>query len=194
MTANPVGIIGTLVAASFMLLLFSNKAYAAPIFYPVNGHYYEAVLGAYTWTDASTNAQNSAYLGVNGYLATLTSAEENDWVWNNVLSGPHPHYRYYWLGGYQSPTDQGPANGWQWVTGEPWAWTNWNTAEPNDYLGHAEDYLQFQEDAKWNDTTVNNMLYNNGYIIEYAVPEPASISLAGLGLFGLAVFKRKRKK
>ena len=45
------------------------------------GHRYQYVPGAFTWNEAEANA---ASLG--GHLVTLTSAEENHWLWTQFLS------------------------------------------------------------------------------------------------------------
>ncbi len=37
-----------------------------------------------------------------------------------------------WYGGFQPPGVTPPNSGWEWVTGEPWDYTNWAPGEPND--------------------------------------------------------------
>jgi hypothetical protein len=32
-----------------------------------------------------------------------------------------------WIGGYQDSNASEPEGGWNWVTGEPWIYTNWQT-------------------------------------------------------------------
>ena len=45
-----------------------------------NGHYYKFVSTSLTWTDAKAAAAASTFNGLTGYLATITSAEENAFI------------------------------------------------------------------------------------------------------------------
>jgi hypothetical protein len=127
-----------------------------------NGHWYLVVLGNYTWQQASDYANS-----VGGHLATLTSAEENNWVslYTTDEDGIHPL-----VGGYQdlsSPDYAEPDGGWKWVTGEEWVFINWSAGEPSN-SGGAEHWLQLYStnpDHGWNDQTAT-LRYN--FIIEWS--------------------------
>jgi len=95
--------------------------------------------GIISWEDA-----NTAAAAAGGYLATITSAAENSFVFSLVNHAAFWHgYSGPWLGGYQSPaTTEANAN-WRWVTSEAWIYTNWQAGQPNDSGGKAEDKLQF---------------------------------------------------
>jgi len=139
-------------------------------YYSVNGHYYNAVSvpEGITWTDAKTAAESSTYLGMSGHLATITSQGENDFIYNNLgmtLSD-------YLLGAYQPEGSQEPDGGWQWVTGEPWNYTNWNSGEPNDN-GGSEDALQFDYSDTWNDCP--HYYTVGGYVVEYEPTNSTSV-------------------
>ena len=46
-----------------------------------NGNYYEVVqLGSATWTSARSQALSRSHLGLSGYLASITSAEEMSFI------------------------------------------------------------------------------------------------------------------
>lgn len=116
---------------------------------PDNGHSYEAIVSTegLDWADARADAESRSVGGVQGHLATITSAGEDLWfqeAFAQVLSaGP-------WLGGFQPDGSGEPADNWQWVTGEPFDYTNWGDGEPNDADG--EDCLQYLPDPpSWND-------------------------------------------
>ncbi len=129
-----------------------------------NGHWYESVdCGVCNWHEASTLAAGMVWLGYQGHLATITTPEENAWIWTNVGTVS------FWIGGYQLNDDDGPAGNWAWVTGEPWEWTNWGPDEPNDYLGQ-EDYIEFMqyEEGLWNDEYWNYPgVEDPGFIVEF---------------------------
>jgi hypothetical protein len=184
------------------LLILSTLAttlQAVPIQWSVgegsNGHFYEAISVGQPidWTQA-----RDAAVSAGGYLCTITSPEENTFVFNLVKDLPEmwtfPNGDMGpWLGGYQdrsAPDYSEPAGGWRWVTGddEPFVYTNWSAANPSNMLD-AEDWLHFygtQYQGQWNDTG-----YPGDYVVSYiveVVPEPTTLLLLGLG--GLMLRKR----
>jgi len=162
-----------------------------------NGHFYEVVLvpEGITWENADI-----ATINAGGYLATITSAEENDFVHNLAISNPafwiESGRTGPWLGGFQLDGSPEPRGGWQWVTGEPFSYTNWTIHEPDNGTGGTENRLHFWDGRTplnyaptWND---RNSGYGNephAYVLE-VVPEPSTLLLLGLG--GLALRKKRR--
>lgn len=159
-----------------------------------NGHVYQVVTHStpLTWDEAKLEAES-----MGGHLATITSAEENAFAWSLVDDDP----RYVaanelgwwgvWIGGSQPPGSPEPAGNWQWVTGEPFAFDDWGAGQPDNHLHSpaGESRLCFSSDAKWNDFPANAAMQY--YLVEYEVPEPASLTLLALG--GLALLRRKRR-
>ena len=166
----------------------SSGAIAAPVQWPGNGQYYEAVCveGGITWGEARMAAQAAG-----GYLATPTSEAENEFVFSLVDAsefwdeGSTGWSRGPWLGGFQNhnSTDYAePAGGWEWVTqswvpgdaGEPFTYANFEPDQPNDITGD-QDHLHFATDpspnraSTWNDANANILM--PGYVIEWP-PEP----------------------
>jgi hypothetical protein len=141
-------------------------AQSGPILNPINGHYYEAVpaSGGISWNNARIAVAGRTYRGLQGYLATLTSASENAFVVENF---PTAVLRSYWLGGFQPPGSTEPAGGWTWLTGETWAYTDWNTGEPNNQ--GQEDALALDNSTHWNDGPVD--FPYGGFMVEYSAPD-----------------------
>ena len=146
-----------------------------------NGHYYETVHvpAGINWLNAKAAAGSRTYMGRSGHLATITSAGENSFIFDNLLAADkNPQSRRYWLGGFQSPF---PGGDWQWITGEAWSYTNWWVTEPS---GDGDALEIFSSSAgvghgRWNDlpATFEIEMYNAGYIVEY--PEPSESQPTG---------------
>jgi hypothetical protein len=156
-----------------------------------NGHDYAIVeFPNETWESASMDITTT----LPGYhLATITSQSEQDFIYQFFLDTTGGGWDW-WLGGFQ-PVDPeiDPAEGWEWVTGEPWIYTNWSGGEPND-AGGIEDYLAMESWGAWNDCcTIGPGRVGGGYIAERTViPLPPAVWLFGSGLLGLVGVARKK--
>lgn len=117
-----------------------------------NGHTYRVVAKSnlISWDSANTEAQAAG-----GYLATITSAAENAFVfsliddpayWTQSANDHGP-----WIGGYQSSGSSGSTNGWTWViaTGtsapETFSYTNWESGEPNNLAAVVNGVTNIQD-------------------------------------------------
>jgi hypothetical protein len=195
------------------ILACATVSSADPVLWTANGHYYAAIyVGSIDWLHADSAATGSSYLGMTGYLATITSADEQNFIWSfmqpeevkppvdpGFLSPlPSPLVGNYWLGGYQAPGSAEPGGGWAWVTGEPWTYANWCEEEPNN-AGNCEDRLEFYSysNGVWNDNRID--CPREGYIVEYSpssppVPEASAVALAlSGGLFGACLTRIRRR-
>lgn len=146
------------------------------------------------WDDADAAVQDG------WYLATITSAEEQTFIQDVVLSGVSGEV---WLGGSQDMDATEFDEGWSWNTGEDfYAYTNWADGEPNDWPDGIEDGYENHNAVwsrygwAWNDEHEGANI--RGYLAEtHSVPEPATLSMLGLGMLslgGLAGFRRRKNR
>jgi hypothetical protein len=137
------------------------------------GHRYQRFDIDLTWTEAKAYCEN-----IGGYLAIVTDDDEQFVVQNLIEQGTK---NAYWLGGYR----EGRA-GWQWLTADNWAYTNWAEGEPN--TGQDDDnYLQILRAShptvtaefyfgKWNNANNENYYGSRikdlpGFVAEFGVSQ-----------------------
>jgi hypothetical protein len=156
-----------------------------------SGHYYEYVQRSqgYTWSQSKAEAQTRSLYGLQGYLATITSQVENDFIASKLASdgwvgGSDDFNQINSAVGYTLYANQSAAEGnWYWITGPdagtlistgntpntvvaPNGFMNWAAGEPNNY-GGGEYYIQLYSSnaGKWNDLPASSSL--SGYVVEY---------------------------
>lgn len=173
---------------------------------PRNKHFYEYVDSpGITWTAAKAAAETRPlYYELQGYLATLTAADEAQLAGAQALGAG-------WIGGSDAATE----GEWKWVTGPEglanggtgtifWNgaangstpnFENWNDYEPNDFSGANPDITSGDENyahittpgmiggikGSWNDlpntgdTNPSSAYYPQGYIVEYGGMIPGDV-------------------
>ncbi|MBU5211840.1 S-layer homology domain-containing protein [Heyndrickxia oleronia] len=164
--------------------------------YSENGHFYEYINknATITWFNAKKEAEEKNYFGRKGYLVTITSENENNFVKDKTLG-------LGWIGAKDiernpennpDPSATYPKNtgDWRWVTGPEGLeeggglqfytgyaqsgskvkYANWAAGEPNDYNGSGEYVAHIfgpgTDSGRWNDYSPNNAGVK-GYVIEY---------------------------
>lgn len=115
-----------------------------------NGHTYQVFEVPMTWSEAKSYCEN-----VGGYLATITSSGEQNFISGLIKSASHQNL---WIG----LSDDAKEGEWKWVTGEKFNFSNWCVGEPNNWI-NAENYVglvsrdtRFNSKAdlgQWNDFT-----------------------------------------
>ncbi len=185
------------VAAIALMISATVPATATPIQWTEamggNGHWYEFVDFSedLTWYEAEIECVSQG-----GYLATITSQEESEFISNLVLPNT-TEAEFSWIGGWQDHGDPGysePGGGWQWTTNEIWSFTNWRSPDPNN-VSPGEDHLSIYSwdgahayHGKWADLPWDRANVQ-GFICE--IPEPGTLSLLLFG--GLALFAGGRR-
>src|ERR1051325_274704 len=149
-----------------------------------NGHWYEPIglTDAITWVAAS-----NAAVAAGGYLATLASPAENDFVFSLIRDQDafwfHGTTTGPWIGAYQPAGSSEPSGGWTWVTGEPFTFTAWSPGEPNGGVG--ENYAIFwhpgSRAATWNDFAEMPApsCCISSYVIEYDTNPSLAVVVSG---------------
>lgn len=127
------------------------------------GHTYARYDIELTWQLARTFCETAG-----GHLMTETSDLEKVILTKLMEDAP---YGNYWLGA----SDDNWEGDWEWVTGEPFEWTDWESGQPdndasNDVTG--EDYLEAWHGGSWNDIYSEDDT-GRGFILEL---EPTSAS------------------
>jgi hypothetical protein len=158
------------VVAAILMIGITHTSLGEKVQWSGNGHWYEAIAEpGLTWQGAKAAAESRG-----GYLATITSADENNFVYNLIATNvPMSSGWGPWLGGYQPAGSSEPAGGWRWVTEEPWSYANWSPGQPDNatsFCGYPEDYLHYYyNSSKWNDfqNDPNPCVTVPGYVVEY---------------------------
>lgn len=125
-----------------------------------NGHEYKYIDVLTTWEDA-----RKACIAFGGHLATITSAEEADFIQSEF--GSVSRSGGGWIGAYSDGAFGGDKDDWCWVTGEEWSYANWEDGEPNN-SGGSEWFAALRASMLWNDLdNVDSGHNHRGYICEY---------------------------
>jgi hypothetical protein len=201
------------IVAALLLLSAPALASAAPFYWAANGHWYDYIddstvdpdylerPGDFTWTAARADSATRTYNGLQGYMVTITSKAEEDFLYSIPLLREKILYTDPWIGAFRT-AGSNPVTGWQWVTGEAFSYSNWRAGEPNNTApAESELYVHYlstgvggsSEVSGWNDHP-DAIRAPRGYLIEYSAPEPATLALLGLGLAGAAFARRRRRR
>jgi Bacterial Ig-like domain (group 3)/MBG domain (YGX type)/Lectin C-type domain len=166
-----------------------------------NGHFYTSSttlgLANATYTSARSAAKLQTYQGQPGYLVTLTTSGENDFITNNIINAIS-----IWIGA----TDEVTEGQWRWdgsggspeanlrffdqtgslngsalcgrtgginYTADGLNYSRWASGEPNDYCNAGEDYAVTNwggtgaSGGTWNDCGNDGCSANRAYVIEF---------------------------
>ena len=150
------------------------------------------------WEDARTISES-----LGGHLVTISSPEENDFVWtavyNNGLNPGGTNNYQAWIGFFQNMDSElynEPDGGWEWVTGEESEYENWAIGLPSNfadgYYAHITDggNTDCSENplcGVWDDAGYTANLTTAFYVVEFentlncSSPETISITFLSSG-------------
>ena len=117
-----------------------------------NGHTYSLYDMGLTWNAAKLYCES-----LGGYLATITSQEEQDFIETLTENAAR---NYYWLGG----TDEETEGIWKWITGETFTYNKWSKGNPNNGQPEGENYTAILAANKWQSKNEWNDFSDNGSI------------------------------
>ena len=149
-----------------------TKTNAVP--YWGNGHYYVMSDLNYKWWNAGDTSRNTILNGLNGYLATVTSYGENDFIYNHSNNKEQINKNVF-LGGTDENNGYSSEGNWKWSDGPEYdekistwydtkgGYSAWHSGEPNN--SHNEDFLMMWRDhGTWNDADPDPV---GGFITEW---------------------------
>lgn len=176
-----------------LALFLAGLAFAGPVQWTSavggNDHWYDLTPELGSFAQLTSWAASSTYLGMPGYLVSIHSAAENQFLvetFGDVCC--------FTIGF----TDEIQEGVWRWVSGEPTTYTNWRPGEPNN--SNNEDYAIFNwrhasdppgvPGGFWNDVPGGGGVG----IVEYGptVPEPTTPLLVAVGLAIVGTLSRRR--
>ena len=173
-----------------------------------NGHYYKIVNDdEISFADAITAAEGSTYNGLSGYLVSITSEAENNFLNAKVNQNA-------WIGGSDKASLTSNSHSvtegtWEWISGPDngktffcqvaisgkanaadsdctvatgYSYNNWRNAEPNDHSSNTtgeEDCAHMRSDGEWNDFPCDTTDVDY-YIIEYGGTAGETATTSGL--------------
>ena len=129
------------------------------IYNSANNHYYHFVIDpSITPTDAAIAASALVYKGKTGYLAAISSQQENNFLSSNMLPGQ------FFIFGASDASSEGT---WKFMQGpkqnQVLNYLGWHVSEPGG--GTGENYVFINWDGTWAD--IPNIPYAGGYVVEF---------------------------
>jgi len=137
---------------------------------PTNGHFYRPISTGANFANAITLSSQQTFKGQTGYLVTITSADEDNFIFNNV---PQSNI---WFAADDRVTEgrwvisAGPEIGTLLRIGnggginQQGVYNNWAPGEPNNWGGNEDAAVTKWNGSQWNDLSTANV---NPYVVEF---------------------------
>ncbi len=166
-----------------------------------NGHYYKLFDNSLSWSEAKTFCES-----LNGYLATVTSTDEMNFI-KELLDNSSKNC--YWIGLKRESV----SSPWEWITGEKYNYTNWAANEPNNDHMKEELYVHMfgktytggkgiKYAGQWNDAADNGADYassfyhidNFGFVCEWGDVTEISETVEPVQMNNAVITREKSEK
>lgn len=150
-----------------------------------NGHDYYTSTASYRWEDAKVIA-----ITLGGHLASITSQEEHDFIFQNGVSDPsieeNNRTQGYWIG----LNDEAVEGTFVWSINEPVTFTNWEEGQPDNNaskinMDRDADHVEMLPfNGKWDDFDYFDS-WPLKFVLEFEPCVPATLTQTSLPVTGL---------
>lgn len=156
-----------------------------PVSHGGNDHWYGVLNKEVYWEQALVEAEAVEINSQRGYLATVTSLAENEFIRTEVISQTNQPsiFDAFWLGGHNVE------GSWQWISGEPFDFEHWSAYEPNNIeletalsMWGPSHWDTQQQPGQWNNLLPNseiNRVYRIWAVVEFGRPAEVNSTSAG---------------
>ena len=135
-----------------------------------------------SWLNDFHSSLGKTHFGLTGHLATITSAEEYNWILENIFSRAQLNLYQVYLGGWNDgfvgsepipPNGYYPVGDWHWITGEMWDFVAWAQYAPYEFEGLSFQLSLILQYADFNTGLANSVFENSsgswsmGHLVEY---------------------------
>jgi uncharacterized repeat protein (TIGR03803 family) len=151
----------------------------------IDGHDYYTSIATYRWQDAKMLA-----ITLGGHLATITSQEENNFIFQNGISDStieeNNSLQGYWIG----LNDNAVEGTFVWSTKEPVTFTNWDEGQPDNNaskinMDRDADHVEMLPlNGKWDDFDFFDS-WPLKFVVEFEPCVPATLTQTSLPATGL---------
>jgi hypothetical protein len=151
-----------LLGLGMLSLIGTVLADSARVEFNLNGHYYQLIDTPTSWGQGQGICKK-----LGGHLATITSAEENGFVYVNFAVGSGGGGGL-WIGG----SDTAKKGTFSWVTNEKFTYSNFAGPQVDDYL-KLDNYIYSPSQSHWITGTLSEV---RSFICEWSAPNYVDIT------------------
>ena len=159
-------------ASATVLDTSQSQTLTSPSLLVSNNHYYAFMKGPSSWQNALDAAATESFRGLGGYVATVTSAVEDNFIYNYILAPlalPSTNGNSVGLGA----SDAAVEGTWRWASGpesgQVLVYQHWLSGQPDS--GTRQNYLAYAlGSTAWEDVYADDSVSPNafaGFVVEF---------------------------